>query len=184
MVTTKVKKKGWLEIKNSLIYCSENDLKGLIKDLYKLNTENKVFLETKFLNDAESLEHYKAAIKKYLSPHEPWKKSQQINLKEAKKQISLYTKATSDPLKVIDLMVYYVECGTDFLCTFGDMYEQYYTSLEDVFESIIKKMERFDNVTVNQYVDRLEVVVQKAKNTGWGYYDTISYMLLESYSPD
>ena len=45
-------------------------------------------------------------------------------------------------------------------------------------------MKRFDNVTVNQYVDRLEVVVQKAKNTGWGYYDTISYMLLESYSPD
>ena len=67
-MTKVVKKKGWSEIKNSLIYCSENDLKGIIGDLYKLSKENKNFLEAKFLNESGVIEHYKAEIKKYLVP--------------------------------------------------------------------------------------------------------------------
>jgi hypothetical protein len=93
--------------------------------------------------DSHILERYKAQIKKYLAPHEPWKESQQISSKKAKKVLSDYKKATNDKIGLIDLMVHYVECGTNFLCEYGDMYEQYYISLESVF----------DNVTSARYKD-------------------------------
>ncbi|WP_375333150.1 MULTISPECIES: hypothetical protein [unclassified Candidatus Tisiphia] len=63
-------------------------------------------------------------------------------------------------------MVYYVECGTDFLCEFGDMYEQYYISLESVFENTIKIMQQFDETEMGYFIQRLHVVVKKAEHMG------------------
>jgi DNA repair exonuclease SbcCD ATPase subunit len=132
----KSKSSNWLEIRRTLNKCSENDLLGLNAELYSLLKSNKDFLEARFLQDNQALERYKAQIKKYLAPNEPWKDSQQISIKNAKKVLSDYKKATSNKIGLIDLMVYYIECDTDFLCEFGDMYEQYYISLESVFDSI------------------------------------------------
>ena len=78
------------------------------------------------------------------APSEPWKNNQQISLKDAKKAISDYKKATNDTISLIDLMVCYVEYGTEFLCEFGDIYEQYYYSLESVFSNALKLMKTFE----------------------------------------
>ena len=85
-----IKKAGWSDIKIALGHCSENDLKGVINELYKLNKENKAFLEAKFLNSADIIDEYKKKIKKYLAPNEPWKESQRISLRDAKKQLTSY----------------------------------------------------------------------------------------------
>ncbi|WP_375331264.1 hypothetical protein [Candidatus Tisiphia endosymbiont of Oplodontha viridula] len=177
----KEKTSNWLEIRKTLNGCSDGDIIGLIAELYSLSKSNKDFLETRFLPDNSALERYKAKIKKHLAPNEPWKDSQQISLKEAKKILSDYKKATSDKVGLIDLMVYYVECGTDFLCEFGDMYEQYYISLESVFENTIKIMQQFDETEMGYFIQRLHVVVKKAEHMGWGYYDAISEMLNSVY---
>ena len=76
-------------------------------------------------------------------------------------------------------MIYYVECGTDFLCEFGDMYEQYYMSLESVFNNALKIMKQFDAPEVGDFTARLKTVVKKAEDMGWGYHDAISLMLEE-----
>jgi len=177
----KLKPSDWLAIKKILQTCSANDLIGLIADLYALSKVNKDFLAARFLQDGNALERYKANIKKYLAPNEPWKNNQQISLREAKKVLSDYQKATHNKIGMIELMVYYVECGTDFLCEFGDMYEQYYCSLESVFANCIKTMQQFDAEVVQDFAQRLGVVVNKASHMGWGYYDTISEMLDEIY---
>ncbi len=120
-------------------------------------------------------------LKRYIAPKEPWKSSQQISLKDAKKAISDYKKATSDTIGLIDLMVCYVEYGTDFLCEFGDMYEQYYCSLESVFDNALKLMKKFEREEIADFECRLRDVVRKADSMGWGYYDAISCMLDETY---
>ena len=177
----KLKPSDWLAIKKILQTCSANDLIGLIAELYALSKVNQDFLTARFLQDGNTLERYKANIKKYLAPNEPWKNNQQISLREAKKVLSDYQKATHNKIGMIELMVYYVECGTDFLCEFGDMYEQYYCSLESVFANCIKTMQQFDAEVVQDFVQRLGVVVNKASHMGWGYYDTISETLDEAY---
>ena len=70
---------------------------------------------------------------------------------------------------------------TDFLCEFGDMYEQYYCSLESVFSNALKLMKTFKYQEVISFEQRLHVVVKKAEHMGWGYYDAISDMLNEAY---
>jgi hypothetical protein len=54
-------------------------------------------------------------------------------LKDAKKVLSEYKKATGNKIAIIDLMVHYVECGNDFTL---DLDGPYYTSIESVFESL------------------------------------------------
>ncbi|MDX1924128.1 MAG: hypothetical protein SFT91_02745 [Rickettsiaceae bacterium] len=99
--------------------CSERDLLGLIADLYALSKQNKDFLEARFIKNDEVLARYKSIIKKCIAPSEPWKNNQQISLKDAKKAISDYKKATNDAIGLIDLMVCYVEYGTDFCANLG-----------------------------------------------------------------
>lgn len=175
------KVKSWTAIRQKLASCSERDLLGIISELYELSRENKNFLEVRFLQDASALDRYKSHIKRYLAPHEPWKPSQQISIREAKKAISDYKKASSNAINLIDLMVYYVECGTDFSCEFGDMDETYYASLESMFDKAVTLMKKQDPYEVEDFIRRLESVIQNAKSFGWGYYDTISVILEEAY---
>jgi hypothetical protein len=140
--TEQTKKKSHWGIKKFLDQHSANELLALIGELYVISKENKCFLEARFLHDDQALEKYKAQIKDYLAPKQPW--NNEISLKYAKKVFSDYKKATKNQIAIIDLMVYYVECGTDFLCEFGDMYEQYYASLESVFDNAVKIMKKHD----------------------------------------
>lgn len=171
----------WLDIRKTLSKCSERDLIGLIADLYALSKPNKDFLEARFIKNDEVLARYKSIIKKCIAPSEPWKNNQQINLKDAKKAISDYKKATNDILGLIDLMVCYVEYGTDFLCEFGDMYEQYYCSLESVFSNALKLMKTFEYEEIISFEQRLRAIIKKSEHMGWGYYDTISDIFNEAY---
>lgn len=171
----------WLSIKKALLEYSEREFMTLIADLYGLSKQNKDFLEARFIKNDVILARYKSIVKKYIAPNEPWKKSQQISIKDAKKAISDYKKATNDKLGIIDLMICYVEYGTDFLCDSGDMYEQYYCSLESVFYDALKLMKTFQYEEIISFKLRLEAVVKQAEDIGWGYYDTISDMLNEAY---
>lgn len=181
---TIIKAKNWTTVRQKLSSCSERDLLGLISELYELSKENKNFLEARFLQDTSALDRYKAHIKRYLAPNEPWKASQQISIREAKKAISDYKKASANAIHLIDLMVYYVECGTDFSCEFGDMDETYYASLESMFDKAVTLMKKQALYNVEDFIRRLEVVVRKASSFGWGYYDIISEILKEAYGSE
>src|SRR3990167_5025213 len=102
--TDKSKSSYWIEIKQILAQGSQNDLLGLVADLYTLSKQNKDFLNARFICDDKAIEQYKNKVKRYLAPDEPWKSSQQVSLKEAKKAIGDYKKATNDRIGLIDLM--------------------------------------------------------------------------------
>ncbi len=171
----------WLEIRKKLNKCSEADLKGIIGELYTLSKTNKDFLDARFLNDATALKRYEANIQKYISPYEPWKSTQQVSIKDAKKILSDYKKATNDTRGLIHLMIHYVECGTHFLCEFGDMYVQYYNSLLSVFENALTLMKTFPDEAIQEFIDRMHGISVQASGMGWGYSDGIMYMLRKAY---
>lgn len=175
------KSTNWASIRSKLAFCSERDLLGIISELYNLSKENKNFLEARFLQSVEALDRYKAHIKKYLAPNDPCKPSQQISIREAKKAVSDYKKASSNPINLIDLMVYYVECGTDFSCEFGDIDEPYYASLESMFEKAVALMQKQPAYDIEDFIRRLKVVIRKASSFGWGYHDTISDIFEKAY---
>ena len=123
----------------------------------------------------------KKRMKNALAPNMKWGDDLSINLRDAKKVISDYQKQTQNPLGVVELMVCYVEYGTDFLCEFGDLYEGYYNSLESVFWRALRLMKKFEYEEISSFEQRLQIVVRKSEHIGWGYYDAIFEMLEASY---
>ena len=55
-------------------------------------------------------------------------------LRDARRLIREYQKATSDISGTLDLMLHYVETGTEFTNTYGDINEPFYNSLVSVLQ--------------------------------------------------
>ena len=84
----------WSTLKKQLSKYSTVALLELISDLHSLSADNKRFIEAKVINNQDTLKKYKDIISKSISTDAPWKKSQQLSLKTAKKAISDYKKVS------------------------------------------------------------------------------------------
>jgi hypothetical protein len=175
------KNQSWGAIKSILNKQTKADIIKLVSELYSLSKSNSDFLSARYVLSPDTIDRYKKEIKKYLGPDEPWKKNTQISLSSAKKVLSDYKKATNDEFSIIDLMIYYVEVGNDFTCEYGDMYEQYYISLESVFDQAIDLTKKHDETMVYHFIERLYFIVRKANGLGWGYYDALHDSFSKSY---
>jgi hypothetical protein len=71
--------------------------------------------------------------------------------------------------------LYYVGKGIQGTLAYGDIDEGFYSSIESVFESAIKRI--LANPEPEQYQKRLEDMVKATRDMGWGFYDGLSYLL-------
>jgi Family of unknown function (DUF6155) len=173
------KSASWRDIKRVLASKSQNELLNVIRDLYALRPEVKDFMHARFLTSEASLEPYKKIIEASLYPDVMH--GDTIELSRGRKAISDYKKATNDPIGTLDLMVYYVERGTRFTVDYGDIDAWFYESLESMFSQVVKTLQQSDEETIDHFLPRLESIVHRAYNIGWGYYDTISDMLKKAF---
>ena len=60
------------------------------------------------------------------------------------------------------------------MAEYGDIDEQFYTSLESMLDRILNALGEQTSDIQDQYIPRLEQVVLRASNIGWGYHDYIS----------
>ncbi len=75
----------------------------------------------------------------------------------------------------------YVERGTQFTVDYGDIDAWFYESLESMFSKVLETLQKSDEGTVDHFLPRLESIVYRAHNIGWGYYDAISDMLKKAF---
>lgn len=169
----------WTDAKKVLSSKEPKELLALIKDLYSLNQQNKTFIQTKY-SLIDPIKPYKEIIGQCLSLD--YRKP--INLSGARKAISQYRKAVGDPKGILELMVYYVECGTNLTCEYGDIDEKFYCSLESMFEKALQTLDESGQETIDEYLPRMENIVEKADDIGWGYYDTIIGLLYNYFPPE
>jgi hypothetical protein len=72
-------------------------------------------------------------------------------------------------------MLYYVECGTEFTNTFGDIDEPFYNSMCSAFGNVVSKLNSQKNVSIYRHLkNRLQKLVEETNGIGWGYGDFIS----------
>ena len=166
------KKPTWKIVKAILIEKEKSELLKLIADLYSSNAENKSFIHSRYSVGGQTLEPYRSIISESLYPDVY--KNKPIRLSKGKKAISDYFKATKNKVGQLELMVHYLETGNQFTVEFGDIDEQFYSSLESMFERILTVLRKQSNEVQEKYFSRIEDVVSSARNIGWGYYDCIS----------
>lgn len=156
------------------------ELISLIKELMRLNDDNTAYIGAKLASSSEmpeAVEYYKKIIRnEFFNPgHDGW-----IRLSVAKKAITDFKRASGNTEAVLDLLVYYVENGTEYTLKYGDIDERFYYSMESVFWDVIDKLNsRSGRPFVKKFRPRLQKIVEAAKVVGWGYYEGLDGILDE-----
>lgn len=175
------KKTTWRDVKSLLQGWEKDRLIGLIQDLHKLSAENADFLNARLLgtDTVQSLAPYKKRIKQAISPAQPWK--QDVQLREGRKAISDYKKASGDVRGALSLMVYYIQCGNDFTLEFGDIDETFYNSLCSMLDQVKKQLiAGNDPKLAGEFIPVLEYEFQRIDGQmGWGYPDEFGDQVAE-----
>ena len=167
----------WGPIKKKLGEFNHAGLLALIKDLYDYSADNKAFLAARFAEESDNaaLEEYRQRIITQFFPN-PRAMFPKPDLKEARRAIREYRKATSDITGTLDLMLTYVEAGTRFTNEYGDLWEAFYVSMESVLEEFSKLIQTPAAAGLyGEFRDRLLKLEAETRDIGWGYHDSISY---------
>lgn len=99
-----------------------------------------------------------------------------------RKAVSDYKKLKPSADKLADLMLCYVENACQFTFDYGDMWEQYYTSVENNFEKTMAFIAK--NNLLEHFKPRLRQCMAWASPCGWGFADTIADIYYEHFPED
>jgi hypothetical protein len=177
-------KPKWIDIRKRLFQAKKEELIVLVNDLYQLSVENKRFLEARYSQGLDQanliLEDYRKNLE-ILFFGKRWPPSGLPKLREARKLIRDYQKATDDQIGAIDLMLSYVENGTAFTNQLGDIDDPFYNSLESVLNEFRDTLLKMPDPAWTQamFADRLEKLKKAASKVGWGYGDEVADLLEE-----
>ena len=146
----------------------KEELYLLLLELSSLRKENADFLNLKLQKEPEAAAtYYKQKIKDAL-----WQ--ERINLREARKAIGDFKKISKSPEYLLELMVFYVENGVEIGEEYGDMYEAFYSSMEAMFDQIIKTLNEKKELIPN-FKGRLDSIIDRSCE-GWGHKDALMDM--------
>jgi hypothetical protein len=172
-------KPTWTDVKAAISGFDRSALIGLISDLYTFSSENKDFLHARFSLGADVLKPYKKTIEEALYPDVM--SNDDVEIATAKKAISNYGKAVGDAKGMLELMVYFVECGAGFSLDVGYGDEDFFASLERMYEKAIKLLLTLDEATIDDYYGRFEELVTSTRDIGWGFNDTLGDIFYEAF---
>jgi hypothetical protein len=165
----------WSQIKAALTSLEKPELIALVKDLFDHSIESRAFLSARFLAEGipdAILDKYRKRIVEQFFPKRGFGK---LDLRAARRSISDYRKATFDLAGTVDLMLTYVESGTDFTNQFGDINESFYNSLESVLDEMVGLLKTPEGAALySRFQDRVSRLARAASGIGWGYGDHVA----------
>ena len=141
----------------------------LIAELYKKNKAVKDFFDYYFQPNEQALfEKYRDKVFEAFYP----KRGFHLKLKDAKQAISDFKKFEPSPKYLADLMLFYVECGVKFTNDFGDIDENFYNSIERMYEQALSLMQK--ESLLELFMQRVDKVVSDTSGIGWGFHDYLA----------
>lgn len=167
----------WSGISRQLKEWSRPALLALVKDLYDASPENRHFLHARFQAEeagGAALETYR---RKIVEQFFPARGDGKLKLGEARKAIRDYRKATGNTIGTIDLLLTYVENGTEFTKDFGDINEAYYNSLESAAEEMKTLLFNEGPECYQTFRERIVRLEKFADHIGWGYGDYLRELI-------
>jgi hypothetical protein len=171
-------KSQWSNIRERLLLLGNKELIAQIKDLYAISDENRQFLDARFAQgeaqDQAVLEGFKQKITDCFFGERGFH-DDLPRLRDARRLIRDYRKATENSISTLDLMLHYVETGTEFTNNFGDIDEPFYNSLESMLVDFCKGVFKSPNPEQShrKFHKRLVALKKAVYEIGWGYGDAV-----------
>jgi hypothetical protein len=162
---------SWSKLKSRLSALNKDALLSLLRDLYALNADNKVFLSTRFLTTTpeELAAPYRRIVRLVFNPD---RGMPSLQLGAARKALNDFKKACADPLQVIDFMLFYVEQGVICTNSYGDINAPFYESLLSTYRSAAELNSKLaDSALIEQFRPRFAKIVWDTGSIGWGFHD-------------
>ncbi len=161
----------WTDVKAALAGCSATELLALLRDLYQASPENRRFLHGRLFGPQIEIEKYRTLIADAVYPDPLSRK--RVRIGEALRLIRHYRKATGDVPGTVDLMLTFVEVGTEQAADLGYGDEQYFAALEKTFKAAIDTLNTLDSALRTRANSRVQDIVRRAAPIGWGYSDAV-----------
>lgn len=97
----------------------------------------------------------------------------------SRKTINDFKKLGTSKESIADLLLYYVECGVELTNEFGDIDENFYTSIENAYRTSLELMDK--EGVLSKFKDRASEIVEETKNIGWGFHDYLADVYYEHF---
>ncbi len=167
---------GLREIKASLNKLEKEDLIKHISELYIKYKPVKEYFDF-YVNPDEKkiLKQYKEKVAEGFFP----KRGYQLKLSVSRKAINDFKKLGASAESVADLLLHYVENGVEFTNAYGDIDENFYTSIENTYSNALDLIGR--NGLLNKFEKRAFKIVTDTKGIGWGFHDTLGDIYYKHY---
>lgn len=163
------------DLKRELKVLDNKELINLITELYKQNKDVEQFLSNKFIGEEAIIDLYEKTKKKVEDEFFPKRGLPKLRLSNAKNEISNFKKISADEHKTVDLMLFFVENGTEFTNTYGDIDSKFYNSMITMYDKVVVECNKNEEF-FNSFKDRLYSVVKESNGIGWGYHDCLFHI--------
>jgi hypothetical protein len=165
-----MKKLTVTELKKELKLKSNEELIKEIVELYKKFPDVKDYYSSNLSAEGmlEVLEKYKKIVQNEFFPSRGFGK---LRLSVARKAVNEFKKISDSNYNIADIMLHYVENGIDFTNEYGDIEESFYSSIESMFESALKHINK--SSLGSEFYNRCEKVVDDTSGIGWGFHGTL-----------
>jgi hypothetical protein len=159
-------------VKASLSSVDRAGLVGIIRDLYDASAANRRFLHARFVPAAAALDEYRDLVNKAVFP-DPFSQ-RPIRLRDAAAAISDYKRSTGDLVGVVDLLLTFVEAGTEQAADLGYGDETYFSTLERKLAEAASLLEALPDEARREAAARFIRLGKYQERIGWGYGDYLA----------
>lgn len=156
-----------IQLKKHLQSLKKAEIIEITLDMYDSHKEIKEYLEYYLKpNEREQFEKYKLVIDKEFS----WLKSEpKMRISVAKKAIADFARLKPSEALLGELMIHFVVMGCKFTFDYGDMSEQYYTSMAINFEKALKYIST--NGLLKELKHEIDLCIKYSTDCGYGFTD-------------
>jgi hypothetical protein len=149
----------------------QKELIDEIADLYKKFDSVKSYYQASVFDDDQGvMDKYKQIIEYEFFPKsihaEP-----PCRISVAKKAIADYKKLSCSDANLVDIMLFYVECGVRFTNDYGDIDERFYNSMASVYVNACQFIHK--NNLESGFQTRALAIVTDTSNFVWGFHDYV-----------
>jgi hypothetical protein len=164
----------WSELKRGIAGLAHPDLVELVRDLAAYSPDNRLFLAARS-HDEElrhaALEEYRWRIVEQFFPDRGYAK---LGLGEARRAIGDYRRATADPVGTLDLMLSYLEAGTEFAAEAAGLDQAYFRSMLSMLDDVVTLLHRPGGVALfMRFRDRLASLARTVPQGEPGFADAV-----------
>lgn len=108
---------------------------------------------------------------------------EQLDIEGAEEVINQYAKDVNDIKDVVELMIFFVECGNDFIANYENIDDDLSNSLLAMYGKSLEAVMKLSGEEKKQFKNRLYEILDSVPDVGWRYNDDLSGLYYKSF-PD